>query len=124
MLETDLDIALSQGKTIDAREFAEQLILRGQPFRLAFMDGKRNTNIPDCVVLSIADAYDVPRIEVMLPTLHPADPIPTVSDAGRAPHERSVAQHRWASGSMLRMPPPPDVWPSFLLWAAPHSRTS
>lgn len=79
MLETDLDIALSQGKTIDAREFAEQLILRGQPFRLAFMDGKRNTNIPDCVVLSIADAYDVPRIEVMLPTLHPADPIPTVS---------------------------------------------
>lgn len=28
MLETDLDIALSQGKTIDAREFAEQLILR------------------------------------------------------------------------------------------------
>lgn len=54
MLETDLDIALSQGKTIDAREFAEQLILRGQPFRLAFMDGKRNTNIPDCVVLSIA----------------------------------------------------------------------
>lgn len=31
MLETDLDIALSQGKTIDAREFAQQLILRGQP---------------------------------------------------------------------------------------------
>lgn len=26
MLETDLDIALSQGKTIDAREFAQQLI--------------------------------------------------------------------------------------------------
>lgn len=39
MLETDLDIALSQGKTIDAREFAQQLILRGQLFRLAFMDG-------------------------------------------------------------------------------------
>lgn len=99
MLETDLDIVLSQGKTIDAREFAEQLILRGQPFRLAFMGGKRNTNIPDCVVLSIADAYDVPRIEVMLPTLHPRRSYPDRQRAGRAPHERSVAQHRW-----LRVP--------------------